>query len=62
MKMEEKLLTNEAKVAAKPKPKPRTTANNRRPAAKNSKPQPKSQPQTANRQRTAPPGGRTYRR
>jgi hypothetical protein len=62
MKMEEKLITEEAKVTAKPQPKASTTANSRRPAAKNSKPQTKSQPQTAKRQRTTTSGNKSYRR
>jgi hypothetical protein len=65
MKMEEKLLTDAAKVAAKPKTetKTTTTANNRRPsssanASKTSKPP----AQTANRTRTAPSGSKPMRR
>jgi len=69
MKMEERLIPNEATVASKPKPQTQqktTAANNRRPAPKNTntntKPQPKSTPQTASRPKTTQSGGRTIRR
>jgi hypothetical protein len=56
MKMEESLLKNDSKVAAKPKAG--TTASKSKPASKTSKPQ----AQTANRSKATTPTSKTYRR
>lgn len=61
MKMEEKLLKNDQKLAAKPKIS--TTANsNRRPSSKSSKTSNTPKTQTASRPKSTQPASKTYRR